>query len=175
MKDVLKRLGRGDDAAFVELYNKYSGKCYAFVKSLVKDEAVAKDLVQDIFIKVWTQREVISQVSSFDSYLFRMARNSILHLFYNKEVRRRYIAREMLLQDGLVNRTSETIDESELQLLIYKTVSGMPPQRQKVFRMSRYYGIPNSRIALELGISMRTVENHLTAALKDIRCALAAI
>ena len=175
MQDILKRLGRGDDAAFVELYDRYAGKCFAFVQSLVKDESVAKDLTQDIFTKVWTQREVIAQVSSFDAYLFRMARNAVLHLFYNKEVRRRYIAREMLVQDGLAQHLDESIDESELQLLIYKTVAGMPPQRQKIFRMSRYYGIPNGRIAEELGISIRTVENHLTAALKDIRCALAAV
>jgi len=174
MKTLLKKLGTGDEKAFVSLYGQYAGKCFRFISSLVRDDAVAKDLTHDIFVKVWIKRSVVAEADSFDSYLFRMARNAVMDHFYNRDINRRFIAREMLLQDGLVPETEERVDETELQLLIYRTVAAMPEQRRRIFQMSRYYGIPNRKIAEVLSLNIRTVENHISAALRDIRFALAA-
>lgn len=114
----------------------------------------------------------MSKAESLDAYIFRMARNAVMDLFHSRSIERRYITSEMLRQDGLINDVDANIDESELQLLVYRSVESMPPQRRRVFRMSRYYGIPNIKIAEELGIDIRTVENHITAALRNLRTAL---
>ena len=171
-KELQRRLGRGDEKAFADIYDRYAGKCVIFIDSLVKDETVAKDLAHDIFIKIWTRREIVSKAESLDAYIFRMARNAVLDLFHSRAIARRYLASETLRQDGIAVDADAKIDEDELQLLIYRSVEAMPPQRRRVFRMSRYYGIPNIKIAEELGIDIRTVENHLTAALRSLRMAL---
>ena len=171
-KELQRRLGRGDEKAFADIYDRYAGKCVIFIDSLVKDETVAKDLAHDLFIKIWTRREIVSKAESLDAYIFRMARNAVLDLFHSRAIARRYLASETLRQDGIAVDADAKIDEDELQLLIYRSVEAMPPQRRRVFRMSRYYGIPNIKIAEELGIDIRTVENHLTAALRSLRMAL---
>ena len=171
-KELQRRLGRGDEKAFADIYDRYAGKCVIFIDSLVKDETVAKDLAHDIFIKIWTRREIVSKAESLDAYIFRMARNAVMDLFHSRAIARRYLASETLRQDGIAVEGDAKIDEDELQLLIYRSVEAMPPQRRRVFRMSRYYGIPNIKIAEELGIDIRTVENHLTAALRSLRMAL---
>ncbi len=171
-KDLQRRLGKGDERAFAGIYERYVGKCILFINSFVKDENVANDLAHDLFIKIWTRREIVSKAESLDAYIFRMARNAVMDLFHSRSIERRYITSEMLRQDGLINDVDANIDVSELQLLVCRSVESMPPQRRRVFRMSRYYGIPNIKIAEELGIDIRTVENHITAALRNLRTAL---
>ena len=171
-KELQRRLGRGDEKAFADIYDRYAGKCVIFIDSLVKDETVAKDIAHDLFIKIWTRREIVSKAESLDAYIFRMARNAVLDLFHSRAIARRYLASETLRQDGIAVDADAKIDEDELQLLIYRSVEAMPPQRRRVFRMSRYYGIPNIKIAEELGIDIRTVENPSTAAHRTLRMSL---
>lgn len=170
---LLEALGKNDKKAFAALYERYAGKCLAFVESLVKDHASAKDITHDIFVKVWLKREVISKVDSFSVYLFKMARNAVFDRFESDNIRRRYVARQLSHLDEFVEYVDEKISVDELQMLIYRAVNKMPEQRRNIFMLSRYKGIPNSEIAEMSGISIRTVENHLTNALADIRLMLA--
>ena len=160
-KMLLRALGDSDKKAFAMLYNMYAGKCLSFVRSIIKDEEAAKDITHDLFVKVWLKRELISKVDSFSSYLFRMARNAVMDRLESEVIRRRFATEKM------------KVSENELQMLIFRAVSGMPEQRRKIFTLSRYQGIPNSEIARMFDISVRTVENHLTNALSDIRLMLA--
>ncbi|MCM1177934.1 MAG: RNA polymerase sigma-70 factor [Bacteroides sp.] len=140
---------------------------------MTKDDDVAKDLVHDIFVKVWLRREVISRVDSFSSYLFRMAKNAVLDYYDSNAINRRYVARQLLCQEEFRAYVEEKVNLDDLQLLIYSVVGSMPEQRRRIFTMSRYKGLSNTEIAAMLGINVRTVENHITNALADIRAALA--
>lgn len=147
----------------------YSGKSYNFVFSFVKDEAVAKDIVQDTFVKLYLKRNELSGISSFNSYLFKMLRNSVFDFFASEVVRRKYIARMAFTQEEFTDIVNEHIDAADLERIILKVVSSMPAQRRGIFILSRFIGIANSDIALRYGISIRTVENHLSNAMRDIR------
>lgn len=165
---MLAALKRGDKNAFALLYNAYVGKSYNFVYSLVKDEETAKDIVQDTFIKVYLKRDTISKVCSFSSYLFKMLRNAVLDYFDSEMVKLRYVARLQHSED-FADVVNEKMNVSELSEHLERALSKMPKQRQHIFRLSRYNGVSNKEIAMMLGISKRTVENHLTNALRDIR------
>ncbi len=174
-KELLKLLsstGEGQEA-FSEIYVRYSGKCFGFINAMIKDEDAAKDMTHDIFVKVWLKRMTISKVDSFSSYLFRMTRNAVFDYFESNAINRKYIARQALCQEEFRSYVEEKVNLHDIQLMVFEAVSRMPEQRRRIFTLSRYNGIPNKEIAMLLGLNIRTVENHLTNALADIRAALA--
>ena len=172
-KQLLSALGNSDRKAFAVLYNLYAGKCLHFVSSVIQDKEIAKDMTHDIFVKVWLKREIISKVDSFSAYLFRMVRNSVLDRMESEVIRRRFMVESLAVSEEFRSYVDEKVSLDELQHLVFNTVNKMPEQRRRVFVMSRYDGIPNIKIAELLGVSIRTVENHLTNALADIRVKLA--
>lgn len=146
----LEELGKGDHKAFDMLYIQYSPRLKHFLTGFIKNRDEASDMTQDIFYKIWTNRETISKVDSFKAYLFRMARNMIYDYYEHS-----------LIEEELYAR--------ELSLLIDIAVEKMPPQRRNIFIMSRKDGLSNEEIAQRLNISKRTVENHMTQALAELR------
>ncbi len=172
---LVTRLSRGDERAFEELYMGYRGVAYFFVLSFVKDSSVAKDIVHDSFVKIWLKRENLARVVSFDSYLFRMLRNAVMDYFETLQINRRYVAETLKCTDDFSEITSNQVSLDELELIIFDAVSNMPERRREVFRLSRYQNIENSEIALRLGIDIRTVENHITAAMAAIRARIAEV
>ena len=172
-KQLLSALGNSDRKAFAVLYNLYAGKCLHFVSSVIQDKEIAKDMTHDIFVKVWLKREIISKVDSFSAYLFRMVRNSVLDRMESEVIRRRFMVESLVVSEEFRSYVDEKVSLDELQHLVFNAVNKMPEQRRRVFVMSRYDGIPNIKIAELLGVSIRTVENHLTNALADIRVKLA--
>ncbi len=172
---LTERLARGDGEAFEELYGQYSGVAFGFVLSFVKDSSVARDIVHDSFVKIWLKRENLTRVASFNSYLFRMLRNAVTDHFETIQINRRYIAETLRTADDFSDITSERISLDELQTIIFDAVSTMPARRREVFSLSRYQGVPNNEIAARLGIDIRTVENHISAALGSIRARISEI
>lgn len=164
----LKELGNGDHEAFDTLYIQYSPKVRHFLTGFVKDKDEASDMTQDIFFKIWNNRETISRVDSFQAYLFRMARNMIYDYYEHNLIKENYT----LKQQG-TSLYAEIIEEElyakELAILIDIAIEKMPRQRRNIFLMSRKENLTNEEIARKLGISKRTVENHLTQALSDLR------
>lgn len=164
----IEAFGRGDEKAFDLLFLKYQPKLVAFIECFVKDHEIARDISQDIFLKLWKERERCCQVRSFKSYLFHTAKFAIYDYFDHSLVQDKYLL-HALRKPIQTNDVEEQMFAAQLQELIDTTILQMTPQRQKVFVMSRKENLPNSEIAAKLGISKRTVENHLSAALAEIR------
>lgn len=172
---MLRRLAAGDREAFALLYEQYSGISYSFVLSLLKESSDARDIVHDVFVKIWLKRASLSNVLSFNRYLYRMLRNAVYDHFNSMEVNRRFLAEISNYADDYSDITRASISANELQMVIFEAVSRMPKKRSEVFRMSRYQHVENKEIARRLGIDIRTVENHITAALSDIRIRIAEV
>lgn len=164
----IEALSRGDSKAFELLFLYYQPKLIFFLNGFIKDEEIARDITQDIFLSVWANREKLSIVNSFKSYLFRMGKNAICN-FYDHSLVNEKFEFEQLSRPIEVNSIEEGLFVKELQALIEITVSQMPPQRKLIYQMSRVDGLSNDEIAERLSINKRTVENHLTSALSDIR------
>ncbi len=172
--NLLRRLSEGDETAFRELFESYYPRVRTFVACIVKEERTAEDVAQDLFVKIWERRESFGrEVASFGGYIYRMARNAALN-----EIRRTV---NLNLDDA---RLSESLSDGaseeeayyarEKELFIKLVVCRMPEQRRRIFEMSRYLQMDNQAIAEALHLSKKTVENHLTLALKELRHALAA-
>lgn len=167
--EYMEKLGQGDHKSFDALFVLYHPRVKNFLLGFVKDEEEACDMAQDIFFKVWTNRESISKVASLKAYLYRMARNMVYDYFEHNLVKESY---EQKLQSSS-NDYSDLIEEDfyarELSILIDIAIEQMPEQRQRIFKMSRKDGLSNEEISQKLEINKRTVENHITQALADLR------
>jgi len=166
-RQLLKRLRRDDKKSFDELFERYYDRCYAYAAALVKDTAATEDIIQNVFLKIWTGRGRIDISKPFINYLMTAVRNESLSW-----LRLRANSPERTELCEIEDNSSDILDNifgTELDARLTAIVGGMPPQRRTVFEMSRFYGMSISEIASKLNLSPRTVERHLSLALKDIR------
>ena len=98
---LMRRLAAGDQQAFAVLYEQYRGVSYSFVLSLVKDSSISKDIVHDVFVKLWLKRESLAKVLSFNRYLYQMLKNAVYDYFSAMQVSRHYIDELTKLADAL--------------------------------------------------------------------------
>lgn len=166
--EYIRALSEGDEKAFELLFLRYQPKLIYFFTGFVHDEEIARDMAQDLFFNLWTNREKLAEVRSFRSYLYRMARNALYNYYDHTLVLEKYDAVQLLAPLS-VSDTEEQLFAKELQDFINLKIEQMPPQRQQIFRMSRIEGLDNEEIALRLNISKRTVESHISSALSDLR------
>jgi len=164
----------GDTAAFGQLFDRYYNKVLSQVLTYQISYPAAEDATQEIFLKVWRQRERLSDVSSFRDYIFIITRNGMIDHLRKKALQISTGSEEslpVLSEDVLV--PDRQLDYRETYQLILKGVDELPPQQQQVFRMSRLEGKSNGEIAEALGIAKTTVRWHITLALNFLRVYIA--
>jgi RNA polymerase sigma-70 factor (ECF subfamily) len=168
-KNYIRKLGESDPNAFDMLFMTYHPLVKRFLMGFIKNEEDVQDMAQDIFCHVWEHRVTIAKVDSFKAYLFRMARNAVYNYFKLNAIREEHLQqyqREAILTDDLQEKQ---LYAEELGLLFDIAIDNMPPQRKQIFKMSRKEGLSNEEISKRLNISKRTVENHITQALANLR------
>ncbi|MBO4447802.1 MAG: sigma-70 family RNA polymerase sigma factor [Bacteroidales bacterium] len=165
-------MGKGSVDAFDRLYLIFRPKVDKVVGSIigggVSNYNMVNDIAQNIFLKVWKNRaQIASTVRDFDAYLFKMTKNEAL-LFLS-----RYRMPFDDLHDNIPALSPDDIQLSvearDLQKRVAAAVKLLPPQQQRVFELSRINQLSYIEIAQALDISPKTVENHLSRALKDIK------
>jgi len=166
---LFHRVAYGDEKAFTEIFYHYSKRIYPFVLKKTKSETIAEEIVQEIFIKLWTNREKLSHIENYESYIFAIAANKVYKHF-------KKIAGEEKLIKALWDRinelhygTEEIIELKESEGLINKVIEQLPPQRKKIYQLSREQGLSHAEIAEQLKISPSTVNNQLTEALRYLK------
>ena len=158
-------LSGNSEKAFKHFFNSDYVKMKYFINGLCRDETVAEDIVQDIFLDIWIHRDRLHKIHSIEAYLFTCARNAAM-----KAIRNQLRESLSLQSEGSASNTTE--DElyyHELKSAIDRSLDSMPPQQRKVFMMSRFDGKTNPEIANELNISKRTVETYISSALATLR------
>ena len=157
-----------------QLFRHYSKPLFYFALKFV-DEEQAKDIVQDIFYKIWEDKS-IKVSSSLNGLLFTMVRNKCLQQIEKQKVRDHYqqSANIRLKEEELQFYSAKTssLIELELQEQLEKAIDNLPDKCREVFILSRFHDKMNKEIAEELGISIKTVEKHISRALKQIRIEL---
>ena len=171
-REILDRLAHGDREAFDALYLHYAPKVEEMAFWMLKSRTEAEDVMQSIMLKVWERKEEIAQMTRFSNYLFTMTKNAIFDIYSRSLVHEKYESAQL---SSVRYFHDSQVETNDLALLISIAVDKMPDQRRRIFRMSRYEGLSNREIAEQLRISVKTVENHMTAALGQLRRLLASI
>lgn len=167
-KECIKAFANGNNRAFELLFLYYQPRLVAFINGFIKDIEEARDMSQDVFVRLWENRHFCGEIRSFKAFIFKTAKFAIYNYFDHQLVNDKFVE-QMLFAPVETDSAEESLFAKELEQLIELTIEKLPEQRRKVYEMSRKEGMSNDEIAARLGISKRTVENHITTALAAIR------
>jgi len=157
---------------FEQAYNLYAAKMYAVCRGQIRCKEVAEGMVQDIFRSLWERREKIELQEPLEHYLIRAAKLKVIDYFRKKQRYEKHVAcafHEYCFSD---NCTEEALAFNELHQKIAQLVDVLPCHCREVFTLSWEDGLSNKEIAEKLGISIKTVEYHMSKALSFLKSRL---
>lgn len=168
--DLFILISRGNESAFTEIFHRYDKRLFPFVLKMVKTEAIAEEIIQEIFIKLWVNRNKLAAIDRPDAYLLTIAFNHTLDQI-KKGIKERKMLHELAgrLKNEVSYNTEDTLLLRGSIALVEQAVDQLPPQQKRVYTLSRQQGLKNEEIAKTLAISPNTVRNHLAEALRSIR------
>jgi len=167
--ELVERLQKGDVEAFDLIYEKYSGKLYAFGLKYLKSTEEAEELVQSVFLKLWENYKILKKELSFKSYLFTIAYNDICKLFRKRNYRQKFIDDTLYENSQFSSEIEEGIDYHSVLEQVELIVNKLPEKQKTIFLKSRKEGKSTKEIAEEVGLSPGTVDNYISESLKFIR------
>lgn len=166
---LLEQLRRGEERAFNTLYKAYFKPLYRKVFSMIKDEMIADELIQDLFLKVWLKREEIDPEHSFQAYLYTVANNLVYDYFRKIAKDKKLTARLLVNATDFYMHSDELLESKESRRLVMEAVNQLSPQRKLVFTCCKLEGKSYEEASRELGISVATVNSHMTQSLRTVR------
>lgn len=162
-----------DERVFTSLFYAYKDKLYSYILRLTHSEQEAEDVVQEVFLKLWNNRNTLSEIDNMNAYLFRTAKNHII------DESRRFIrdvlmaSQELSDEDGVELTTPiDKMLSEEMSKKLEIAISQLPDRQKDVFLMHNELGLSYEEIAKKLNISIFTVHNHMKRALKGLRAYL---
>lgn len=165
----MKLLNAGNESAFEDLYRLYNKRLLGFFSRLVKSEAVSAELLQELFIKIWNNRQKIDPENSFRCYLFRIAENLVYDFF-------RKAARDKKLEAALINSSCDEyrhVEEifciKEDAQLLQHAIDTLPSKRRQVFQLVKMEEKSYEEVSALLQVSTSTINDHVVKATKSIR------
>ena len=169
IEDIIHRLKNEDKSPVDELFNYYYPRLYYFSKSILKIDNQIDDILQEVFVKIWLNRQKIGKAETFNAWIFTITKNEILSLLRNN-IRDQTFKHELFLRAVAEEyHTPNPVEFDEVKAGIDKIIADLPEERQMVFILSHTEGRSNHEIAMQMNISEKTVEDHITHAIKQIK------
>ena len=168
-EEILRYIRQSDERAFEELLCRYYERLGQFSYTILKCHGLADDAVWSVFHKIWRRRETLLITSNVQSYLFGAVSNESISI--QKSLSRyRWVGLEHAPSASLLDpdRPESALLYRELHEEIDAMLRCLPPKRQLIFRMHRLEGLRYGQIAEALGLSERTVQNHMVEAVKQL-------
>ena len=167
---LIERMRESDHEAFRLLFEKYQPILFRSVAYTLRDYDLAHDVVQETFVRVWNSRSRLDPDLPLLGYLFRVSRNLVLDLVKHELVRRKLEGKEVPVSVPSADDPSESLQVSMLEEKAAEVIRAkLPPKCREVFLLKRVEEMTNEEVSRHLGISVKTVENQMTRALKILR------
>lgn len=174
--EIAEKIRSGDKIAFEKMFFEYHTSLIRFAITITKSKELARDCVQDVFLKIWRNRKDWDIQYSIKAYLFQAVRNQSLNLLEKQKARNRLnenyeIEADRDTLDIDINPDNGHLNDKERKQLhrIWEIVEGMPERRRLAFHLNRRHGLSYKEISEVLNISRKTVENHIGQAVVFIR------
>ncbi len=165
---LIEAVKQGDTDAFIHLYNRYHAGLYTYIVRFIKVPELAEDVLQEVFIKLWTVRERVKPGLSLQAYLYRISRNKVFKLLKKISSDQELKLKVITEIDLSLNDTDNKARWNQYQQMLQSAINALPPQRQKVFRLCREQGKTYKEVAIQLNISPNTVKEHMILATKSV-------
>ncbi len=168
--DLLHMLSEGSEYAFRELFQTHKNKIYKVALAYVKSPAIAEEVVQDVFLKVWLHRENLRDVKSFESWVHTVGKNQIVNRYKrtltDNKMRAEYQQQSISAED---NQTFSRVLDKEYERILQKGLSLLSTQQREIYRLVKERGYTYKEAAEILNISPLTVKTHLARAMNFLR------
>jgi RNA polymerase sigma-70 factor (ECF subfamily) len=167
--DLLKR---DDEAAFTEIYSRYAENLTGFASSKLYNLEDPRDIIHDLFVKLWEQRKSLKVDRNLEAYLFTLVRYRIIDKIRKNITHEDYIGMALALHTSLGSEIEQQIAVKELKQSIGESLEKLSPRVREIYHLSREENLSIPDIAEKLQLSEQTVKNQLTSALKHLRQSL---
>lgn len=157
------------EEAFKKLYDEYKNRLYGYVFKITHSAHAAEEITQELFIKLWIERERLPPIENIEHYIFVMAKNRTLNFIRKEANNAKALSELKRTMPPAANNVEELMIREDYGEMVEEALNQLSPQRSLVFRLSRYHGLKLDEIAYQLDLSRNTVKNHLVAALHYIR------
>lgn len=167
-----RRLKASDREAYAEVFEALYEPLFRYVRSITKEAASARDVTQDVFIRLWEVRESLDPSQSLEAYLYRMARNRAYNLERRQQTRTEKadaVREQSAAQPAAPALPDAQADANRLGDRLRHWIEDLPDRQREALTLSRYEGLSHDAIAEVMDISPRTVNNHIVRALKQLR------
>ena len=172
LDNIIIELSKDQESSLEELYNYYYPRLYEFSRSFLKQEQDIDDILQEVFIRIWLNRKKIKDPATFNSYIFTITRNLLLNKLRSRlnsdklkdEIRRLSIAKEF--------ENLDLVQYQDLKNKVEEIIKQLPERQKEIFVLSRTEGLSHKEIASKLQITTKTVEYHISLAIKSLKMKL---
>jgi RNA polymerase sigma-70 factor (ECF subfamily) len=166
---LISQLKEGSYAAYTEIYHRHWASLYLYARKLLNDPIVAKDIVQEVLIYIWTNNQNLKDNVPIAPYLYTAVRNKVLTYISRQKLQNKYLdSLSAFIEQGEYT-ADKNIREKELQEVIDKAIDALPKKMKQIFQLSKVEQLSNKEIATQLDISDKTVRNQLSTALKTLK------
>lgn len=154
---------------FEDVFKTHFKRLHAYAFTIVKDETLAEEMVQNVFYKLWEKKDWAKIESSATAYLYRSVYHECLNYLKHEKVKSAYQQYKIAQPSAAAGSAAQKIQLSELQWQLNKALSELPEQCRTIFQMSRFEELKYQEIANRLGLSVKTIENQMGKALRILR------
>lgn len=167
--ELLASLQMGNDSAFEEIYNRYLRKLIAFARKNIKVKEDCEEIIQNIFLDLWSRRAHLAHITSLEAYLYQMVRYSVVRYFQHKKVIQKFEAHYAFFEVMYENPQTEFDKKEDLREQLMKSLTGLPDRCREALRLRIFENLSNGEIADRMSITKGTVENYMVTAFEHIR------
>lgn len=167
--EIIRRIREGDVNEFESLFRSSYVSLVRYARVIIKDHDTAEEIVQDLFFRIWQDREKLNIESSLNGYLFRSVHNRCLHHIEHLKVVEKHAEEMSLRQPERQENPADILQYAELQARIASILEKLPERCGQIFYMNRFEGLKYSEIAEKLSVSIKTVEANMGKALREFR------
>lgn len=168
-QEILNRVAADDRDAFRRVYNHYYAAVQQYVLLFSFDLSMQDELTQDVFVRVWEKRHKLTNVDSFENYLFKITKNQVLNYIRGCRVQQRIKEAQQLSNEPVTEDTDHKVQLSQYYRMATDAIEQLPAGRKQVLKMSIDEGLTLDEIAEKLGISKSGVKNQLYAGIAHVR------
>jgi len=170
--DILKLLAvvsQGNETAFRQLFEMFKDRVFSTAYAYTENRADAEEIVQEVFLRIWKNREKLPQIETFPAWLYTITRNRCLSALKKKALEEQRHKDVVSIMTINATTTETSTQEKEMESILQLALGDLSPQQRKVFIMSRLQGLDRTTIAHKLELAPATVSFHLTIALKAVK------